>query len=95
MFQVGIPGGPELVIIFVLLLIAFFGLLAVLAVVGVVAFLMLRSGSEPDESGWDTGEEADREPPHESAERETEYSRDGLTDGDETGAESTARGADR
>lgn len=61
MLQVGVPGGPELLIVFILLAIAAFGLLAVLVVVGVIVYLVLRSGSEPDESGR-VGGEADREP---------------------------------
>lgn len=62
MYQLGIPGGPELLIILLLLAIVAFGLLAVVALIGTVVFLLLRSGSEPDESEWETGDEADREP---------------------------------
>lgn len=62
MLQVGIPGGPELLIVFILLSIAAFGLLAVLAAGGVLVYLVLQSGSEPNERGRATGSEADRKP---------------------------------
>ena len=67
MFQFGVPGGPELLIILILFAIAAFGLLAVLAVVGVVAFLLLRRGNEPDESARETVGGVDREPTNDAA----------------------------